>query len=158
MRLHSFPTRRSSDLSRKPRDRYVISTKVGRRLAVTAPPDRSGIGKFFDTPSRREVFDYSYDGIMRSVEDSLERLGLDRIDVLFVHDLDVFTHGSTMARDAQVEAFMRNEPIDFVGVNYDVGSRKAEETILPLAQERKDRKSTRLNSSHSLTSRMPSSA
>src|SRR5678816_460139 len=37
----------------------------------------------------------------------------------------------------QVEAFMRNEPIDFVGINYDVGSRKAEETILPLALERK---------------------
>jgi len=37
----------------------------------------------------------------------------------------------------QVEAFMRNEPIDFIGVNYDVGSRKAEETILPLAMERK---------------------
>ena len=37
----------------------------------------------------------------------------------------------------QVEAIMRNEPIDFVGVNYDVGSRKAEDTILPLAQERK---------------------
>src|SRR6187399_2379761 len=100
-------TRLNHFLRDKPRDRYVISTKVGRRLAVSAPKDRSGIGKFFDTPSRREVFDYSYDGIMRSVEDSLERLGLDRIDVLFVHDLDVFTHGSTAARDARVDAFMQ---------------------------------------------------
>jgi len=100
-------TRLNHFLRDKPRDRYVISTKVGRRLALTAPKDRSGIGKFFDTPSRREVFDYSYDGVMRSVEDSLERLGLDRIDMLFVHDLDVFTHGSTLARDAHVEAFMR---------------------------------------------------
>jgi len=100
-------TRLNHFLRGKPRDRYVISTKVGRRLAVSTPGERSGIGKFFDTPSRREVFDYSYDGIMRSVEESLERLGLDRIDVLFAHDLDVFTHESERARDRHVDAFMR---------------------------------------------------
>ena len=78
----------------RPRDDYVLSTKVGRLLEVCPPERRTGIGKFFDVPSRREVYDYSYDGVMRSVEASLERLGVDRIDILFVHDLDVFTHGS----------------------------------------------------------------
>ncbi len=53
------------------------------------------------------MFDYSYDGVMRSLEDSLERLGLDRVDILYAHDLDVFTHGSTAARDARVTEFMR---------------------------------------------------
>ena len=66
----------------------------------------TGIGKFFDTPSRREVFDYTYDGIMRSLEHSLERLGLDHVEILFVHDVDVFTHKSVAARDAHVETLM----------------------------------------------------
>jgi hypothetical protein len=77
----------------------VLSTKVGRRLGLCKPEERAGIGKFFDTPTRREIFDYSYDGIMRSVEDSLERLGIDRIDILYGHDLDVYTHGSQEAAD-----------------------------------------------------------
>ncbi|KPL50941.1 pyridoxal 4-dehydrogenase [Prosthecomicrobium hirschii] len=90
------------------RDDYVISTKVGRLLKACPPAERSGQGKFFDTPSRREVFDYSYDGVMRSFEASLERLGLDRVDILFAHDLDVFTHGSQAALDERLEAFMRS--------------------------------------------------
>lgn len=90
-------------LRKQKRDSYVISTKVGRYLEVCPPDQRTGIGKFFNTPSRREVFDYSYDGVMRSIEFSLERLGLDRLDILFVHDCDVFTHGSEAARDAHVK-------------------------------------------------------
>ncbi len=57
-------------------------------------------------PSRKEVFDYTYDGIMRSLELSLERLGLDNIDILYVHDMDVFTHGSEAVRDAHVKTLM----------------------------------------------------
>ena len=76
----------------------MISTKVGRLLEPCPPDERTGIGKFFETPSRREVFDYSYDGVMRSFEFSLERLGLDSVDILFAHDLDVFTHGSQESR------------------------------------------------------------
>ncbi|MBX9455163.1 MAG: aldo/keto reductase [Rhizobium sp.] len=91
----------------KPRDAYVISTKVGRLLKVCPPESRTGIGKFFDTPSRQEVYDYSYDGVMRSFEASLERTGLDRFDILFCHDVDVFTHGSRQAADARIEEFMR---------------------------------------------------
>ncbi len=100
-------TRLNHFLRGKPRASYVISTKVGRRLTVVPPAKRSGIGKFFETPSRKETFDYSYDGVLRSMEDSLERLGLDRVDILYVHDLDVFTHGSARRRDARVREFLR---------------------------------------------------
>ena len=53
------------------------------------------------------MFDYSYDGVMRSFEASFERTGLDRFDILFCHDVDVFTHGSREASDARIEEFMR---------------------------------------------------
>lgn len=94
-------------LRSKPRDEYVISTKAGRLLRVCSPERRTGIGKFFDTPSREEVYDYSYDGVMRSFEASFERTGLDRFDILFCHDVDVFTHGSREASDIRIEEFMK---------------------------------------------------
>lgn len=93
-------------LYRQPRDQFVLSTKVGRLLKVCAPQDRMAIGKFFDVPSRQEVFDYSFDGVMRSVEFSLERLGMDRVDVLLAHDLDVFSHGSEALRDHYLQQFI----------------------------------------------------
>lgn len=94
-------------LKTKKREDYLISTKVGRLLSVCPPDQRTGIGKFFDTPNRREVYDYSYDGVMRSFEASFERTGLDRFDIMFVHDVDIFTHGSKEASDARIEDFMR---------------------------------------------------
>lgn len=100
-------TRLNHFLRSKKRSDYVISTKVGRLLQPCAPEVRTGIGKFFDTPSRREIFDYSYDGVMRSLEASLERLGLDSLDILFVHDVDVFTHGSVAARDGHLRTLMQ---------------------------------------------------
>ncbi|RVD59449.1 aldo/keto reductase [Mesorhizobium sp. M2D.F.Ca.ET.185.01.1.1] len=99
-------TRLNPFLRGRKRDDYVLSSKVGRIMRVAPPDQRTGIGKFFDTPSRREVYDYSYDGVMRSFEASLERLGVDRIDILFVHDVDIFTHGSKEASDARIEEFM----------------------------------------------------
>jgi D-threo-aldose 1-dehydrogenase len=90
----------------KNRKDYVLSTKIGRRLEVCSPEQRTGIGKFFNTPNRREVFDYSYDGVMRSLESSLERLGVDSIDVVYAHDVDVFTHGSEAKRDGYFKTFM----------------------------------------------------
>ncbi len=99
-------TRLNRFLFGKKRKDYVLSTKVGRLLDVCPPKERTGIGKFFDTPSRRERFDYTYDGFMRSIEFSLERLGIDSIDVIFVHDCDVFTHGSEAARDVHVKTLM----------------------------------------------------
>ncbi len=99
-------TRLNHFLRAKKRKDYVISTKIGRILEVCPPEQRTAIGKFYDTPSRRERFDYTYDGVMRSLEFSLERLGIDSIDILFVHDIDVWTHGSEAARDAHVKTLM----------------------------------------------------
>jgi len=101
-------TRLNHFLRGKKRSDYVISTKAGRLLDVCGPAERTAIGKFFATPSRRERYDYSYDGIMRSLEFSLERLGLDAVDMLFVHDIDVFNHKSEAARDVHVETLMRS--------------------------------------------------
>ena len=99
-------TRLNHFLRSKKRSDYLISTKIGRLLAVSTPETRTGIGKFFDTPSRKEVYDYSHDGVMRSLEASLERLGLDSIDVVYAHDVDVFTHGSKEARDRRIAELM----------------------------------------------------
>ena len=76
----------------KPRDEYVVSSKVGR---VLRPASRNSIdyGPWAGGLPFACDFDYSYDGAMRSFEDSLQRLGLERIDVAFIHDVDVFTHG-----------------------------------------------------------------
>jgi D-threo-aldose 1-dehydrogenase len=72
----------------RPRDEYVLSTKVGRLLVPNPSPTGSDLesGGFAvpDTLTRRR--DYSRDGVMRSLEASLERLGVDRIDIVFVHD------------------------------------------------------------------------
>ena len=86
---------------------FIVSSKVGRLLRPTRAGElRDGIGKWFDVPNRKEIFDYSYDGVMRSVEFSLERTGLDRIDLIYAHDLDIFTHGSAEAMQARLEEFM----------------------------------------------------
>jgi len=99
-------TRLNRFLRDKPRDDYVLSTKVGRLLSPCPPDARDGVGKWFDVPNRREIYDYSYDGVMRSLEHSLERLGLDRIDVLYVHDIDVPNLGSRANVDAKVDQLM----------------------------------------------------
>ncbi len=99
-------TRVNRFLRDKKREDYVLSTKVGRLLQVCPPSERTGQGKFFDTPSRKEVYDYSYDGVMRSIEFSFERLGVDRIDILLCHDVDIFTHGSKAASDQRIAEFM----------------------------------------------------
>ncbi len=96
----------------KPRDEYVLSTKVGRLMNHCAPQDRTGIGKWFDVPQRREHYDYSYDGIMRSFEHSFSRLGVDRIDILYVHDLCASTHGSKAASDMRIAEFFGGRGYD----------------------------------------------
>ena len=99
-------TRINHFLRGKPRGDYVISTKVGRLLSPVPPGLGDGTGKWIDVPSRMERFDYSHDGVLRSLETSLERLGLDRVDLLYVHDLDIFTHGSEAAKQARLDDFM----------------------------------------------------
>lgn len=72
---------------------YVLSSKVGRLLQPGPLADPGALG-WPDPLPFHPVFDYTYDGIMRSYEDSLQRLGLDRIDILYVHDIGVVTHGA----------------------------------------------------------------
>lgn len=79
--------RMGSVLRSHPRDAFVISTKVGR---VLLPAGFSKVESvFFENPAPFEpVFDFSYEGVMRSFEESLRRLKLDRVDILFIHDPD----------------------------------------------------------------------
>lgn len=99
-------TRFNGFLRAKPRDSYLLSTKVGRLLQLCAPERRARQGSYFETPSRREILDYSYDGVMRSLEFSLERLGLDHIDVVYAHDFDASSHGGKEAAEARMREFM----------------------------------------------------
>jgi D-threo-aldose 1-dehydrogenase len=71
-----------------PRDEFLLSTKVGRMLRprrdATPAPDELP----FDI-----VYDYTHDGVLRSIEDSLQRLGMSRIDIVFIHDVSPRWHG-----------------------------------------------------------------
>jgi D-threo-aldose 1-dehydrogenase len=89
-----------------PRRDYVLSTKVGRVLRDCGPGE-SPPAHFVDTPRRTFDYDYSYEGVMRSYDASLRRLGLDRIDILLVHDVDVMSHGSRTASNARVEELFK---------------------------------------------------
>jgi len=75
-----------------PREDWVLATKVGRLLK---PQLRAKINfePWVDAAANEVIFDYSYDATMRSVEDSLQRMACSYIDMLFIHDIDVFTHG-----------------------------------------------------------------
>ena len=79
-------------LLHRPRDEFVLCTKVGRRL-FPAEKGTFPTGSWVDTAPFRGEYDYSYDGVMRQVEESLHRLCMNRIDVLLIHDLDVAGHG-----------------------------------------------------------------
>jgi D-threo-aldose 1-dehydrogenase len=164
-------TRLNRFLRDKPRDDYVLSTKVGRLLRPCAPDQRDGQGKWFEVPFRREEYDYSYDGVMRSVEFSMERLGVHRIDILFVHDLDLSNHKTQEVVDGHMDVLMQGGYRALVklrdegtirafgaGVNewqpcqamaergdfdlfllagrYTLLEQEAQETFLPMAQER----------------------
>jgi D-threo-aldose 1-dehydrogenase len=85
--------RYGAGLRQHPRDAFMLSTKVGRMLRPNpdAPPSRSALP--FDV-----VYDYSYDGVMRSIEDSLQRLGLARIDIAYLHDVNPKWHGDDYER------------------------------------------------------------
>lgn len=89
-----------------PRGNFVVSTKVGRLLV---PGDSHDVvDEQFHKPLPFDaLYDYSYDGVMRSFEDSLQRLGMSRIDILLIHDVDVWTHGSQQAADARMAEVMQ---------------------------------------------------
>ena len=98
-------TRLNRFLRDKPRDSYTLSSKVGRLLQRVAPESLGTPTHYFATPSRKVVFNYGYDGVMRSIEHSLERLGVDRLDIVYAHDLGADTHGSRAASNERIAEF-----------------------------------------------------
>ncbi|MFC9757793.1 aldo/keto reductase [Streptomyces sp. NPDC056921] len=111
-------------LRSRPRDSYVLSTKVGRVLDPL-PADATGSGSgcnaglsegFAVPATHRRRWDFSADGVRRSIEDSLERLGLDRIDIAYLHDPD------DHARAAFGEAYPALEKLRAQGVVGAIGA------------------------------------
>jgi D-threo-aldose 1-dehydrogenase len=139
------------------RDGFVLSTKVGR-LIVPRPDGDTGI--FADAPPSDAVFDFSRDGILRSLEASLERLGLDRVDAVLIHDPDdhedqalgeafpalaelraegvVRAIGAGMNQTRVLERFVRETDVDLVLVanRYTLLDRSAAASLLPACAER----------------------
>jgi D-threo-aldose 1-dehydrogenase len=76
-------------LKEVPRESFVLSTKIGRLIVDGDPTPETEKTPFVDLPGRYPVFDFSRDGILRSLEESLERLQLDRVDIIYIHDPDV---------------------------------------------------------------------
>ena len=95
---YGLSERRLGDFLRtKPRDEYLLCNKVGRLLKPRGdePPSDT---LFISTLPFNVVYDYTYDGAMRSYEDSLQRMGLDRFDILLIHDIGVAEHGEAQPR------------------------------------------------------------
>jgi D-threo-aldose 1-dehydrogenase len=122
-------TRLNGLLRPKPRGSYLISTKVGRLLELCEPQKRSGQGAFFETPSRRERFDYSYDGVMRSLEFSLERLGLDQVEAIGagINESEI---AEKLARAADFDVYL-------LAGRYTLLEQEALTSFLPLCEEKK---------------------
>ncbi len=87
------------------RAQVVISTKVGRRLVPTGTQDENvGREGYFSPRPFMPVFDYGYDSVMQSHAQSLERLGVDRVDILLCHDIGRLTHGAQ--HEARIDEFL----------------------------------------------------
>lgn len=82
-------------------DDYVLSTKVGRVLVPSSQRHHT-LNGFVNPLPFDQVYDYSYDGIMRSVDASFQRLGLSKIDIIYVHDIGVVTHGDQNSHHMKV--------------------------------------------------------
>ncbi|MEX3104109.1 MULTISPECIES: aldo/keto reductase [unclassified Streptomyces] len=144
----------------RPRDGFTISTKVGRLLE---PAEATGddLAEGFAVPdSHRRVWDFSADGVRRGLESSLERLGLDRVDVVYLHDPDdharqafdegypaleklrsegvVGAIGAGMNQTAMLTRFVRETDVDVVlcAGRYTLLDRSALTDLLPAAEER----------------------
>ncbi|MET9778316.1 aldo/keto reductase [Streptomyces sp. NPDC006367] len=143
-----------------PREAYTVSTKVGRRLEP-APGDGDDLAHGFAVPAtHRRVWDFSADGVLRTLEASLERLGLDRVDVVYLHDPDdhadqalreaypalerlrsegvVGAIGAGMNQAAPLTRFVRDTDVDVVlcAGRYTLLDQSALTALLPAAHER----------------------
>lgn len=147
-------------LATRPRQDFVISTKVGRLLRPRASTDSKDAQGFVDSPSLSRRWDFSRAGIRASVEESLERLQLDRVDIVYLHDPDrhereVYETGYPALKEMRDEgivsaigAGMNQAPmltrfvdeLDFdvvlVAGRQTLLDQSASEALLPLCQER----------------------
>jgi len=80
-----------------PREKFLLSTKVGRLLTPDQAAPRAQHG-YVDVLPYVQHYDYTHDGVLRSLDDSLDRLALERIDIAFIHDIDAATHGASHSR------------------------------------------------------------
>lgn len=148
-------------LAEHPRDEYTISTKVGKLLVPNPGGEGSLDDEGFVVPATiRRQWDFSADGIQRSLESSLERLGLDRVDIVYVHDPDDFGDqvvaeaipalvelrdsgvigaiGTGMNQSALPARFVRETDIDLVMLagRYSLLDQQALDDLLPIALEK----------------------
>jgi D-threo-aldose 1-dehydrogenase len=147
-------------LSGKPRDEFVISTKVGRLLVPGGDASKMDDEGFVVPANVRRVLDYSRDGVLRSLESSLQRLQLDRIDIALVHDPDdhyrealdgalpalhdlraqgvIRAFGAGMNQSKMLADFIRNTDLDVVLLagRYTLYEQGALDDLLPLCVER----------------------
>ncbi|WP_127473230.1 aldo/keto reductase [Microbacterium sulfonylureivorans] len=148
-------------LAERPRDEFIVSTKVGRLIVDTDAFPGETDDQGFDVPKDRiRVLDYSRDGVLRSIEDSLGRSGLDRIDIVLVHDPDdhyreamdgafpaleelraagvIRSYGAGMNQSEMLADFIRNTDLDVVMAAgcYSLLDQPALDDLLPVALER----------------------
>lgn len=112
------------------RESFTLSTKVGRIIEVDSNPSRHADGFIVD--GRRAQFDYSRDGILRSLEASLNRLRTDHVDVLLLHDIGALTHGvnhASVLRQALDEALPAMAELRAQGVCDAIGIGVNEEAV-----------------------------
>ncbi|MER5255743.1 aldo/keto reductase [Streptomyces sp. NPDC002855] len=148
-------------LRARPRETYTLSTKAGRLLEAVVEPEGDDLAHGFAVPAtHRRVWDFSADGIRRSLEASLTRLGLDRVDIVYLHDPDdhaeqafregypalerlrsegvVGAIGAGMNQTAMLTRFVRDTDVDAVlcAGRYTLLDQSALTELLPAAQER----------------------
>jgi D-threo-aldose 1-dehydrogenase len=101
---HGLAEHRVGDFLRGvPREEFVVSTKVGRLLRTPRDPGNPMREPWCGGLPFEHDFDYSYAGVKRSLEDSLQRLGLERVDLLLIHDLDLHHHGDDTGVAARLD-------------------------------------------------------
>ena len=91
-------------LKNKKKDDYVIATKVGRLVVQTKIGNQNFKGQ---DPNKDTIFDFSYDGTMRSFEESLKRMQLDKVDILHLHDPDLHPEHLDIAKSGAIKALIK---------------------------------------------------
>ncbi len=121
---YGFAERVVGDVLReKPRDSFSLSTKVGRLLSGVGPAEREdttvlyqGEQRFQGTRAVKPYFDFTYDGVMRSIEASQKRLGIERFDVLHIHDPEWFMDEAVDGAFRALDELRSAQMVDAIGV------------------------------------------